>query len=264
MKIIDETASFGNNVDIQILGTLQIGKYSHIGDNCRIRGNNISIGNHFYNSKDLNIGGGGNTNPTANLIIGDRCVIHNTFINLSSEVIIGNDVGFSYNVSLVTHGYWLSVLDGYPAKFDKILIGNGVIVGYGTIILMGVSIADNIVIGAGSVVTKSLTKEKSIYAGNPAKFIRTIEEPSFADKKENLTKIINNYNDIKKFHGILSNIKVTYPEILVDNCCFNVETMSFTGEESENTDHFRDYARKYGLRFYSSRPFKTIIHNDLS
>ena len=64
---------------------------------------------------------------------------------------------------------------GGPAQGDKKLwkstnIGNNVSIGSNATILP-VSIADNVVIGAGSVVTKSIT-EPGIYAGNPAKFIR--------------------------------------------------------------------------------------------
>ena len=64
---------------------------------------------------------------------------------------------------------------GGPAQGDKKLwkstnIGNNVSIGSNATILP-VSIADNVVIGAGSVVTKSIT-EPGIYAGNPAKKLR--------------------------------------------------------------------------------------------
>ena len=47
-------------------------------------------------------------------------------------------------------------------------IGNRVFIGSGAIIANGVTICDDCVIGAGAVVTKSIT-EKGIYVGNPAK-----------------------------------------------------------------------------------------------
>ena len=55
-------------------------------------------------------------------------------------------------------------------KLRKTLIGNNVSIGSNTTILP-ISICDNVVIGAGSVVTKNILKS-GIYAGNPAKFIR--------------------------------------------------------------------------------------------
>ena len=56
---------------------------------------------------------------------------------------------------------------------NDITIGKNVWLGGGVIILAGVDIGDNAVIGAGSVVTKNVDK-KSLYAGNPARKIRDI------------------------------------------------------------------------------------------
>ena len=56
--------------------------------------------------------------------------------------------------------------------FKKTIIGDNVIIGSNATILP-VKINNNIVIGAGSVVTKNLLK-KGIYTGNPAKFLKKI------------------------------------------------------------------------------------------
>jgi maltose O-acetyltransferase len=50
-----------------------------------------------------------------------------------------------------------------------------VFVGAGSIILPNVTIGDNVIIGAGSVVTRSIP-ENCVYAGNPARFVCAIEE----------------------------------------------------------------------------------------
>ena len=57
-------------------------------------------------------------------------------------------------------------------KWKKTNIGDGVLIGSNCTILP-VKICSGSVIGAGSVVTKNINK-KGIYAGNPAKFIRSI------------------------------------------------------------------------------------------
>lgn len=67
--------------------------------------------------------------------------------------------------------------NGKPAGGDTSLwkateIGNNVSIGSNATILP-ISICSNVVIGAGSVVTKDITKP-GIYAGNPAKLIRTL------------------------------------------------------------------------------------------
>jgi len=57
-----------------------------------------------------------------------------------------------------------------------IIIGNNVWIGTRVIILPGVQIGDNTIIGAGAVVTKSFPAN-SIIGGNPAKIIRIRDEP---------------------------------------------------------------------------------------
>jgi acetyltransferase-like isoleucine patch superfamily enzyme len=67
---------------------------------------------------------------------------------------------------------------GQPAQGNKYLwektnIGRRVYIGSNSTVLP-VSICDDVVIGAGSVVTRDITKS-GVYAGNPARFIRGIK-----------------------------------------------------------------------------------------
>ena len=57
-------------------------------------------------------------------------------------------------------------------SWGRITIGNNVSIGSGATIL-AVSICDGVVIGAGSVVTRSI-EEKGVYAGNPARLLRRL------------------------------------------------------------------------------------------
>ena len=54
-----------------------------------------------------------------------------------------------------------------------VIIGNNVWIGSGVIILPNVTIGDNCILGANSVVTKSFEKN-SVIAGNPARLIKTL------------------------------------------------------------------------------------------
>jgi maltose O-acetyltransferase len=116
---------------------------------------------------------------------------------VSAQVIIGNDNMFSNNVTFVAMGKitlgngcligdQVTILDCDFHEIDPkhrnrsvgqicpIAIGNNVWLGSRAMILKGVSIGDNSVVGAMSVVTKSVPKN-CVVAGNPAKVIRTIE-----------------------------------------------------------------------------------------
>jgi len=88
-------------------------------------------------------------------------------VNIGKDCFIGHGVMFINDL----------FSNGGPARGKKNLwqptnIGNNVSIGSNATILP-VSIYDNVIIGAGSVVTKDI-KESGVYAGNPARFIRNI------------------------------------------------------------------------------------------
>jgi acetyltransferase-like isoleucine patch superfamily enzyme len=258
---IGRKVSFGNNISISIKGEFSLGDFSRLGNNVSIRGNNVKFGKHLFHSQGLQIGGGGRQHPDANFVIGDRCTIHNNFINVCEPVIIGNDVGLSQDVAIITHGYWLSVLEGYPASFAGVSIGDGVIIGYRTVILMGVIIEKNCVVGANSTVTKSLPKT-GIYAGSPAKFIKEISDLSLPEKIMKTEEIISNYQEIAKYHDLKPDIEINYPKVRIDDFIVNFETKDYSGQETSVTDDFRDYIRKWGIRIYTERPFESNFKFD--
>lgn len=254
---IGENVKFGSNINISVNGKFSIGDMSYLGKDIVMRGNNIEIGKYFYNSGNLRVGGGGRQHPNANLTVGDRCTFCNNLLNLCEPIKIGNDVGLSEDVSLITHGFWLNVLEGYPAKFAGITIEDGVIVGYRSVILMGVSISKNIVIGANSTIVNSLTK-KGIYAGSPAKFIKNIIPLTQTDKENVTINIIEEYLKVAKYHNINPSIKLDYPVVTINNIfSVNFETLEYSGKENYITDDFRDYIRKWGIRIFTERPLKS-------
>ncbi len=117
---------------------------------------NIEIGENFYSNY--------------NLVILDV-----------AKVTIGENVMLAPNVAIYTAGHpvhYEARNTGYEYGLP-INIGNNVWVGGNSVILPGVSIGDNSVIGAGSVVTKDVPPNV-VAAGNPCKVLREITEE---DKK---------------------------------------------------------------------------------
>ena len=104
--------------------------------------------------------------------IGCRCKVQShTFI--CELVTIGDDCFISHGAMFINDIF----AGGGPAGGNKDLwktttIGNNVSIGTNATILP-VTIADNVVVGAGSVVTKDIV-EAGIYAGNPARMIRSL------------------------------------------------------------------------------------------
>ena len=94
-----------------------------------------------------------------------------------AKITFGDNVFIAPNCGFYTAGHPLDVTQrnqgleyAYP-----ITVGNNVWIGAQVCVLPGVSIGDNSVIGAGSVVTKSIPAN-SVAVGNPCRVIRKLEE----------------------------------------------------------------------------------------
>lgn len=116
--------------------------------------------------------------------VGDRVVFrdpHSTRIDTTRPclVSIGNDVDINVNFTLLTHDWCSFVFRNLYHDFinssGKVNIGNNVYIATNVTILKGVDIGDNCIIGAGSIVNRSIP-DNSVAAGVPCKVICTIEE----------------------------------------------------------------------------------------
>ena len=91
---------------------------------------------------------------------------------ICEKVEIGNNCFIGHGVMFINDDFKKGKITRNVSSFKKTKIGDQVIIGSNSTILP-ISICSGTVIGAGSVVTKSI-KKKGIYAGNPAKFLRKI------------------------------------------------------------------------------------------
>lgn len=109
------------------------------------------------------------------ITIGENCAIFSNICSPESFLIsIGNNVSISNDVQLITHDNCIDrMCDDVSDIFGRISIGDNCVIGAKSIIMGGVTIGNNIVVGAGSVVTKSFTEERIIIAGNPARKVST-------------------------------------------------------------------------------------------
>ena len=110
---------------------------------------------------------------------------------------LGDNVIICTNVRFVNHDrvdIMLSRMYGqkYTKYYEPIEVGNNVFIGSDTVILPGVKIGDNTVIGAGAIVTKDLPSG-SLWGGVPARRIGSFQE--FVDKRK---EILHPENDPEK------------------------------------------------------------------
>lgn len=109
--------------------------------------------------------------------IGENCLICSYILTKEPFLIeIGDNVTISTNVTFITHDNSIKlILPDKSDLFGKIVIGNNCFIGQNSTILYGVTICDNVIIAAGSVVTKSINQSNVVVGGNPAKIISTWE-----------------------------------------------------------------------------------------
>jgi acetyltransferase-like isoleucine patch superfamily enzyme len=166
----------------KVTGILAIGNYCKFLPFSRIKAikkGNFSIGNYFslgdYSILENQYGPSGNIGE---IFIGNHVSIGAfSFISCPSRIIIGNDtiIGQYFSIHAQNHNFerkdLLIRLQGTSEK--GVIIGSNCWIGSKVTILDGVTIDDNSVIGAGSVVTKSFPANRLI-VGCPARAVREI------------------------------------------------------------------------------------------
>ncbi len=120
-----------------------------------------------------------------NTTLGDNCFINvNCKLMDSGKITIGNNVFIAPNVCIITEEHAMDVkqrLEGLEYT-HPVHIGDNVWICTGALVLPGVTIGANSIIGAGSVVTKDIPPN-SLAVGNPCKVIRELTKNDQAGRQ---------------------------------------------------------------------------------
>jgi len=115
--------------------------------------------------------GGADTRVGRNVFVNQNC----TFYDLGG-LDIGDDVMIGPNVSIITSGHPLAPSQRRAGVVARpIVIERNVWIGAGAIVVGGVTVGENSVVAAGSVVTRDVPPN-TLVGGNPARAIRSIAE----------------------------------------------------------------------------------------
>lgn len=111
------------------------------------------------------------------LTVGDNCYIGDmAYFDLAHQINIGCDVVLSGQISLLTHADCnrsAYLAEKFPRQCQPIVIEDGAWIGFGAIILAGVTIGKQSVIAAGSLVRENIIP-RTLSAGIPSKKMRSI------------------------------------------------------------------------------------------
>ena len=156
-----------------------------IGENCFLAPNativgDVEMGNDCSVWFSAVVRGDVNSIRMGNKVnVQDGAVIHCTYENLAAgqagtKTIIGNNVSIGHNA--IVHGC---------------TIADNVLIGMGSIVMDNVTIGSNTIIAAGAVVLENTVVESGcIYAGVPAKKVKTISQEMISGE---IDRIANNY-----------------------------------------------------------------------
>lgn len=116
----------------------------------------------------------------ATITIGNNTGISNSAFVAIDSITIGNDVLIGGNCKIYDNDFHSLKYEerknfsNIGIKHAPVTIKDGAFIGAHTIILKGVTIGEKSIVGAGSVVTKSIP-DYEIWAGNPARFIKKVD-----------------------------------------------------------------------------------------
>lgn len=151
---------------------------------------------------------------------------------------IGSYVSMTGPVTILTHDYSVCVTKkAYNGRIlgkqNKTIIGNNVFLGWGCCILPGTVIGDNVIIGAGAVVSGKVDSN-SVYGGNPAKKICTLDE--FYNKRieRQLEEAIIIFHEYKKKNGVKPPLTL-----------FHEYFFLFSGGENDLNNLIPEFASKF-------------------
>ena len=154
----------------------------------KIFGNNISIGDYATlitaPDKRIDLSTWETDKINGELQLGKYILISpGTSIRSAKKIVIGNSTMIASDVT-ITDSDWHDIYDrtDYVASPKEVIIQENVWIGEKSLILKGSKIGKNSIIGAGSVVSGEVPANV-VFAGNPAKEIKKLDEKSFKTRE---------------------------------------------------------------------------------
>lgn len=263
---IGKNSIIGDDNEAEVSTLFSLGKNTILGKANHFHCRKFESGDFLYMGKNNEIGGGGSNSLNSEVTIGKYCmVVDRVILNTSDKIDIGDDVGIGGEVMIWTHGSYNSVLDGFPSNFAPVKIGSHVWIPARIVILPGVTIGDNIVIGINTLVNKNLPSG-CMAAGMPVKVLRENFYPKVLsdEEKDNLiNKLIEEYMLLLDDKGVQFNVSYEKGIINIlspegETSFINIYEMTYGGIENIYFEDLRDFLRRKGIKIFTENLFRSI------
>lgn len=279
-------STIGKNVKIKF-GTLILSKCISIGENttlgpfCAIKAETLSIGSNcsikpitYISAKKVTLLHyvqvaplvmiSGDWTLRSSFEIGDHSrVFPFCWLDTGEGIKIGKQVGIGGHTLIFTHGVWTNFLEGGQVSYAGVEIEDNVWLPWRVFILPGVKIGAGTVVGANSVVNKSV-EPNSLIAGSPAKVLKTdfTKQLTVAELNERAVLILQEFAKFDyKNNWIFDTNKITTKDFTIEINCLtpSKNTLSFyINTEKLNDAEFVAQCKSANIIYH---PSKTVYIN---
>lgn len=148
--------------------------------------------------------------------VGEKVLFRNpahTTIDFTRPALIefGNSIDVNDNFTVLTHDFstfvFRQVYGDFVNSSGKVKIGNNIVFGRDCTILKGVTIGDNCIIGAGSIVSRSIPAN-SVAVGSPARVICNIDEYYKKRKSLQINEALEYGRELAIYKGGIENLSI--------------------------------------------------------
>ncbi len=167
--VLEDGVSIGARGSIECGEVFAAGELTSFGNDLEVRCRRVFVGRGGYFSREVRIGGGGNRDPQALLVLGDLVYVGDeAFLNPGRPVVAGAEVFITMRSAIITHNIGHSVLEGFENRFAPVVVEDRAQIGVGTVVYAGCRIGAEAIVASNSYVVTDVRAGK-LAIGVPAR-----------------------------------------------------------------------------------------------
>lgn len=195
---IGDRVRIGDNGSVVARERFAVGTLSSFREGLVVRGGTVVFGENTFAGSRIQVGGGGNADPWALLVVGDNVYLgDDLFINICRPVLVGKEAFLTQRAILVTHNIGHSLLEGYENAFAPIVLEDFAQVGMNSTLYAGARLGQGSIVASNSYLISVIPKGK-LAMGVPAHVVRDAARPIERKKQLQIAKTM-----VRQFHELL-------------------------------------------------------------